>query len=146
MAIGMSSIGCSQALPHDFDPRKARDVAPGRVEYSADATQREALAVLLLPSNTTLSTPTSRRSWLDVYVGESYVEYYVGPARIFLPPGDRLYMLRVKTSDSVVEFKLFVEVEAGKRYELAIVENGNDVRFDLFELHESSYAALYPNE
>jgi hypothetical protein len=63
-----------------------------------------------------------------------------------LRPGKAVYKLDVRTSDGVAEFELDVELEAGKRYELAIVENGDDVRFDLLELHESSYAALYPNE
>jgi hypothetical protein len=142
----MSWVGCSRTLPHDFDPRKAHDHADWYATLPSDAADLETLAVLLIPSNTTLSRAASSRAWGPDIPDELRAELFVGPARVFLRPGKTVYKLDVRTSDGVAEFELDVELEAGKRYELAIVENGDDVRFDLFELHESSYAALYPNE
>jgi hypothetical protein len=142
----MSAVGCSRTLPHDFHPRKAHDHADWYATLPSAAADREALAVLLVPSNTTLSrAPFPRGPGPDI-PDELHAELFVGPARVFLQPGRTVYKLDVRTINGVAEFELDVELEAGKRYELAIVENGDDVRFDLFELHESSYAALYPNE
>jgi hypothetical protein len=55
-------------------------------------------------------------------------------------------VLLVQTIDGVMQFELDAEFETGKQYALHIVENGERVVFDLFELHRSSYAALYPND
>lgn len=149
LAIALSSMGCSRTLPHDFDPHKAYDVdAPN----SAVAGETAELAVLLVPSNTTLSgIPPARgrfRSGLDVVaagMGDVTVEQHFGPVRIFMPPGKHHYKLTVQVAGRVAEFELEVDVQAGKQYELTIVESGFDVAFDLYELHPSSYAALYPN-
>jgi hypothetical protein len=149
LAVAVSSMGCSRVLPHDFDPRKAYDVdAPN----SAVAGEAAELAVLLVPSNTTLSgIPPARgrvRSSLDVVaaeIGTIAVEQHFGPVRIFLPPGKSHYKLTVQVAGGVAEFELEFDLRAGKQYELTIVESGFDVAFDVYELHPSTYAALYPN-
>lgn len=71
--------------------------------------------------------------------------HFVGPARVFLSPGKRHCFIDVKTKDGVVRLELDAEFEAGKRYELVVLESGDDVAFELFELHPSSYAAIYPD-
>ena len=142
--FALFALGCSRTLPHDFDARNARDYIAPRVPMSRGAAGNEILAVLLVPTNTTVArlVPPSRLSIPDNIIGESYA----GPARVFLPPGERRYTVRVQTTDEVVELALDAEFESGKRYELVIVEDGDRVAFELFELHPSSYATLYPRD
>lgn len=62
-AFAIFSIGCSSLRIHyDFDPRKARDHIAPRIANPRDAEDSEIVAVLLIPSNTTVDRPNSRPS------------------------------------------------------------------------------------
>ena len=142
--FALLALGCSRTLPHEFDARTARDYIAPRVPTARDAVESAILAVLLVPMNTTVVRyePPSRLG-----IGDNITnERYVGPARVFLPPGERRYKVRVQTVDDVFELALDAEFEPGKRYELVILEDGKHVAFELFELHPSSYATLYPRD
>jgi hypothetical protein len=98
-----------------------------------DATELENVAVLLVPTNTTVFLPRPHR--VRIFTGNPDFENYRGPARIFLPPGKRYYKVRVRTADGDTDLELEVEFKPGKRYELSIVDDDERVAFELFELH-----------
>jgi hypothetical protein len=144
-ALAIFSIGCSALTTrYDFDPRQAHDHTAPAIANPRDAEDGEIVAVLLIPANTTVDRPNFPHS-LEV-ARSFYHEKYVGPARVFLMPGKRRYIVRVHSPDGVVELELEAVFESGKRYELHIVEDSERVAFELFELHPSSYTALYPND
>jgi hypothetical protein len=99
----------------------------------SDDAELENVAVLLVPTNTTVFLPRPHR--VQSFMENLDFERYRGPARVFLPPGKRYYMVRVRTADGDIDLELEADFEPGKRYELAIVDDDERVAFELFELH-----------
>lgn len=137
-------FACSPTVTHELAPRNAEDYTAPRSVTSGAASELEPLAVLLVPTNTSVVRPNFVFRRPDIHKIE--LERYVGPARVFLPPGKRSYVVRIRTAEGVVELRLEAEFEAGKRYELDIIDDEDEVAFELFELHPRSYGAVYPND
>lgn len=139
-------VGCSRTVPHDYDARNARDYMAPESAIPRKAHEPEKLAVLLVPTNTIVFRPNVRSN-LNIPDNPDR-EWYVGPARVFLPPGYRRYKVQVQGAEGVFDLDLDADFEAGKRYELSIIEDGDEVAFELFELHptESTGTAAAPGQ
>ena len=141
------TLACSSTLQHDFSPRGARDYGPDATYRSDDP--RAARSVLLIPANTMLFVPErGSRGFVpfrpDAALGPTREEYH-GPARIFLRPGPHYYVLRVTTSQGVVDFELNLPLAANEHYLLEITESADKVTTSVLKLTEVSYRELYPS-
>ena len=131
----------TKTFSYRFEPRVTRDFV-----YEAHDTEEplapEELAVVLLPEGVTLfQEGTLYRSYPFGGEYRRGREKYVGPARVFLPPGRRFYDIEIGADEderSVVPIS--IDLRPGHAYELRVTVTSDNVEWALIPVSTESYA------